>query len=209
MPIVGPKLTPNLLDFHKLYHPLITGTFSHRREDGQMDGEHEIQKAYESILGSDFEKAIEWFEKAIVLEPDNAGYHYKLSITYARSNKLEKALEHAKHAVQLEPDIESYRFHLQNLHARELMYQAEKHLDPQNEKPDQAIALLKEAIVLDPLAIEAYLILGVAYAGKQEYRQALYALHEATRLDPLHEIAKQQAAVYHNQLMLREGGNHK
>ena len=57
-----------------------------------MNGENQIQKAYESILGHDFEKAIEWFEKAIAEEPNNAAYHYKLSITFARSNKLIKPL---------------------------------------------------------------------------------------------------------------------
>jgi tetratricopeptide (TPR) repeat protein len=169
-----------------------------------VDGERELQKAYESILGSDFEKAIEWFEKAIALEPDYADYHYKLSITYARSNKLEKALNRAKHAVRLEPDNESYRFHLQYLYAREKVQQAEKLLNPINERLDMAIALLKEAIILDPLAIEAYLILGAAYASRQEYHQALSAVNEVLRLDPLHEIASQQITEYKHQLMLQD-----
>jgi tetratricopeptide (TPR) repeat protein len=204
MPAVGPKLTPNLLDVHKLYHPLILGNFDYRREDGQVDGERELQKAYESILGSDYEKAIEWFEKAIALEPDHADYHYKLSITYARSNKLQKALNRANHAVRLEPDNETYRFHLKNLYAREKVQQAEKLLNPLNERLDMAIELLKEAIILDPLAIEAYLILGAAYAASQDYRQAMYAVNEAIRLDPTHEIAIQQITEYNHQLMLQD-----
>jgi tetratricopeptide (TPR) repeat protein len=171
---------------------------------GSVDGEHELQKAYESILGSDFEKAIEWFEKAIALEPNHAGYHYKLSITYARSNKLQKALAHAVRAVDLEPNHEIYEFHLQTLYARDKVLQAEKLLNPLNERQDMAIALLKEAIILDPLTIEAYLILGAAYASRQEYRQALYAVNEAIRLDPLHEIAKQQIAEYKQLLMLQD-----
>jgi tetratricopeptide (TPR) repeat protein len=169
-----------------------------------MFGEHEIQKAYESILGHDFEKAIEWFEKAAALEPDNAAYHHKLSITYARSNKLQKAIEHAKQAARLESDNESYRFHLQNLHARELVQWAEKYLDPQNERLNVAIALLKQAIVLDPLAIEAYFILGTAFAAKQEYRSALHIVHEVMRLDPLHEMARQQLTEYRRLLAQQE-----
>jgi tetratricopeptide (TPR) repeat protein len=204
MLVVGLKLTPNQLEVHKLYHPLILCNFGYRREDGQVDGERELQKAYESILGSDFEKAIEWFEKAIALEPDEADYHYKLSITYARSNKLEKALNRAKQAVRLQPDNESYRFHLQYLYAREKVQQAEKLLNPLNERLDMAIALLKEAIILDPLVIEAYLILGAAYAARQDYHLALNAVNEVLRLDPLHEIASQQITEYKHQLMLQD-----
>jgi tetratricopeptide (TPR) repeat protein len=172
-----------------------------------VDGEHELQKAYESIMGSDFEKAIEWFEKAIALEPDHAGYHHKLSITYARSNKLQKALNHAKHAVRLHPNYEIYGLHLKNLYAREKVQQAERLLNPLNERVDMAITLLKEAVNLDPLAIEAYLILGAAYAARQEYRQALYVANEAIRLDPLHEIAKLQIMEYKHLLMLQDNMN--
>ncbi|WP_230876148.1 tetratricopeptide repeat protein [Paenibacillus validus] len=64
-----------------------------------MDGELAIKKAYESILNHDFEQAIGWFERAIALNPNNASYHYKLSITYARSNKLSKAIRHAEQEI--------------------------------------------------------------------------------------------------------------
>ncbi|MBP1994759.1 tetratricopeptide repeat protein [Paenibacillus eucommiae] len=169
-----------------------------------MDGEHEIQKAYQSILGHDFEKAIEWFEKAILLEPDNAAYHHKLSITYARSNKLQKAVQQALQAVRLDSNNELYLLHLHNLQAREKMQQAELQLDPTNLKADQAIESLKEAIALDPLSKEAYLILSAAYASKQNYRHALYAVQEALRLDPLDDIAKRQAAEYSLKLNKRK-----
>ncbi|MDF2963523.1 MAG: hypothetical protein K0S39_5258, partial [Paenibacillus sp.] len=100
-----------------------------------MDGEEQIKKAYESILKHDFEQAVEWFEQAIAIAPDNAAFHYKLSITYARSNKLSKAIEHAKEAVRLEQSEEHYQFHLQHLQAKELIQQAEKYF----EEPEQRI----------------------------------------------------------------------
>lgn len=138
-----------------------------------MNGEDQIQKAYESILSQDFEKAIEWFEKAITAEPDNAAYHYKLSITYARSNKLSNAIEHAAKATDLEQDNQVYRYHLQVLHARELVDKARRQLSTQSEHAERAIFLLKEAIVLDPLTIEAYLILGEAFAFRNDYGEPI------------------------------------
>lgn len=161
-----------------------------------MNGEEQIQKAYESILVQDFEKAIEWFEKAIAAEPNNAAYHYKLSITFARSNKLMQAIEHASRAAQLEADNEAYRYHLQVLHARELVDKAQKELSSETEHAERAIFLLKEAISLDPLAIEAYLILGEAFAFRKDYGRAYQTVMEALRLEPNHEQAKKQAARY-------------
>jgi tetratricopeptide (TPR) repeat protein len=165
-----------------------------------MNGEIQIQKAYESILGQDFEKAIEWFEKAIAAEPNNAAYHYKLSITFARNNKLLNAIEHAAKALELEKENEAYRYHLQVLHARELVDKAQKQLSIQSEHAERAIFLLKEAIVLDPLAIEAYLILGEAFAFRKDFTRAYQTVMEAVRLEPNHELANQQAALYQQKM---------
>ncbi|NOU97526.1 tetratricopeptide repeat protein [Paenibacillus sp. LMG 31456] len=167
-----------------------------------MDGEEQIKKAYESILMHDFEQAVEWFEQAIAIAPDNAAYHYKLSITYARSNKLNKAIEHAKEAVKLEPDEEHYRFHFQHLQAKELIQQAQNFIDEPEERSWMAVTLLREAIKLDSLSSDAFLLLGLAYSRLKEYSQAIRAIKELLILDPQHEIGNQLLTEY--QLMLRQ-----
>ncbi|MCR8634495.1 MULTISPECIES: tetratricopeptide repeat protein [Paenibacillus] len=167
-----------------------------------MDGEEQIKKAYESILMHDFEQAIEWFEQAIAIAPDNAAFHYKLSITYARSNKLGKAIEHAKEAVRLEPFEEHYRFHIQHLRAKELILQAQYYFDEPEQRIWMAVTLLQEAIKLDSLSSEAFLLLGLAYSRLKEYSQAIRAIKELLVLDPQHEIGNQLLAEY--QLMLKQ-----
>lgn len=154
-----------------------------------MNGEEGIKKAYQAILRNDFEKAIAWFGKAIELEPDNAAYHYKLSITCARSGRLAKALEHAETAVKLSPEDRSYELHLNRLKAQEKLIQAQTAMEKDMNQLYMAVALLKESIVLDPLSVEAYMLLGVAYAGLEEYPDAVRALKEALRLNPQHEGA--------------------
>lgn len=163
-----------------------------------MDGEQKIKKAYESILVHDFEQAIEWFEAAVEQEPNNAGYHYKLSITYARSGKLPKALGHAKLAYELEPEHEEYRFHLQHVQALLLGQVAEKMLE--QGEVDLAISYLKKAVDFDPLSIEAYLLLAVAYAERRDYKASIQALQEVLKLDPRHEAAKELSKKYKQQL---------
>jgi tetratricopeptide (TPR) repeat protein len=179
-----------------LYHHLFL------EEGGQMDGEEQIKKAYESILMHDFEQAARWFEEAIALNPDNAAYHYKLSITYARNNKLSKALEHANRAVLLDREEENYRFHLQHLQAREYIQQAERYFTEHEDQVWMAVVLLKKAILLDPLCSEAFLLLGHAYSIVKEYGLAIQTIRELIKLDPQHEMGIKLLQQY--QLQLKE-----
>jgi len=164
-----------------------------------MDGEEGIRRAYESILRGDFEQAIEWFEQAIALEPDNAAYHYKLSITCARSSRLSKAMEHAREALRLDPDNQAYTFHMNHLEAMEFAVQAEKLLEQQGQAY-MAAALLREAVRLDPLSSRAYLLLSVAYGEQEDFALAVQALQEALRLNPEDEMARKLLGKYKHKL---------
>lgn len=174
-----------------------------------MNAEEKIKKAYASILGHDFEQAIEWFEEAIEDEPDNAAYHYKLSITYARSNKLTQALKHAQMACSLN-EQEEYCFHLQHLQSKELLFKAEKYFDQTEVHLREAVSLLEKAISLDPISLEAYLLKGMAYAELLEYDRAIKAIEEVMILDPQHSIGEKLLKEYKNlqTLHLRKGKVH-
>jgi tetratricopeptide (TPR) repeat protein len=172
-----------------------------------MEARKYVERAYASILNHDFEKAIEWFEQAIQIEPDNASVQYKISITYARNNKLSKAMEHAAEAVRLEPDNETYRYHRSHLQARELMGQAGRYMEQRNADPHMAIACLKNAIKEDPLLKEAYVMLGMAHASLGDYHQAISAIQEAVRLDPADESKRLLLDKIRGQLVEQLGGD--
>lgn len=155
-----------------------------------MDGEQKIQKAYQSILQHDFEKAIEWFEQAVKEHPDNADFRYKLSITYARSNKLNQAIDHAEKAFQLDPESEKYKLHLEHLQSRNYMKEAEKVLN-NKQQLHHAASMLSKAVSLDPLAIEAYMLLGSVKIELAEFKEAVEAFREALKLDPQNDQATQ------------------
>jgi tetratricopeptide (TPR) repeat protein len=154
-----------------------------------MSGEQNIKKAYESILNHDFERAIEFFELAVSEEPDNAAYHYRLSITYARSGKLAKALTYAENACRLDGEHVEYRFHLQHLRSKQYTQRAEQLMDTVSDGAVQALPLLTEAIELDPLSMEAYLLMSIAYMEVLDYHKAVESAKEAIKLDPQHEGA--------------------
>lgn len=156
-----------------------------------MDGNPQIQKAYESILSHDFERAIEWFERAVAEQPDNAAYHFSLSITYARSNKLAKAVAHAEEACRLDPQARNYALHLNTLKSRQLMQEAEKQLHEDSLQLAEAVRLLEEAVKRDALSVEALVMLALAYGKQKRFKEAEEALKEALRLEPHHKEARQ------------------
>lgn len=165
-----------------------------------MDGENEIKKAYASILDADFEQAIEWFEQAVQLDPGNADYHYKLSVTYARSNRLEKAICHALQASTLQPEQDAYRFHYDILMAKMWVLCAEKQMEGAEDQLHMGVTMLRRAIELDPLSADAHLLLAVAYDSLQEYALALKAVKDALKLEPHHAEANRLHAELERKL---------
>ncbi|MBM7564518.1 tetratricopeptide repeat protein [Paenibacillus sacheonensis] len=156
-----------------------------------MEIESSIKKAYEAILSGDFELAIQRFEEAIELEPDNGAVYYKCSITCARSGKWQKALHYAEQAVLLDSGHEEYDYHLQTVRAKAMVSEAEQLLSQSSPvKTDQALSMLIEASRMDPLNMEALLLLGTIYASLRRYDEGAAYAREAVRLEPEHAAAR-------------------
>jgi len=155
-----------------------------------MNGDTCLRQAYEAIFQGDFELALYWFQQAIAIDPDNASYYYKGSITCARSGKLALALTYAKKAVELQPDDPDYRLQLRMMIAKRRIADARNRLQEPAPNVDQCIEWLKEAAELDPLSAEAKLLLGIGYRLKKNFRRSLESLREALELNPQLDEAK-------------------
>lgn len=153
-----------------------------------MKPEEYMQHAYRCILQNDFEQAIRWFETAINAHPEHAELYYRCSITHARSQHLAPALEYARKAVELSQGIEEYVLHLQTLEAKQISLQAKVLLeqagDGTHERYVQAADLLKQAVKLDPLYVEAHIMLALAYSDLNEFDLATRSVRDALLLDP-------------------------
>lgn len=161
-----------------------------------MSGEKELRKAYESILGQHYEEAVEWFQKAIEQDPGNGDYHYKLSITYARSGRIEEALAQAKEALRLDRGNVAYESQVRSLEAKRLCQTAEKLMEAGPVQDRLAVSHLRSAIKLDPLEDSAYVLLAAAYARMKEYKDAIATLRELLELDPEHKTAAAMLEEY-------------
>ncbi len=152
-----------------------------------MDGEAYVRQAYEAILQGDFELALHGFQQAIAAEPSNASYYYKGSVTCARSGKLPLAMAYALKALELAPEDPTYELHYRTIKAKQLISDARLRLQAAAPNMELCIEELKEATRLDPLAVDAYLLLGVVYRLRQDYRSSLAYLREAESLEPQSE----------------------
>ncbi len=149
-----------------------------------------IKDAYMAIFSNDFNRAIYGFVKAIEIEPDNASYHYKLSVTYARNGKLGDAIQSAQIANQLQPNHPIYELHVKTLQAASIVGRAiDLYTREGTSQSDLVIKFLNQAITLNPLHIEAYYWLGVVYYELLHYSQSDYYLREALKLNPSHRGA--------------------
>lgn len=161
-----------------------------------MNGEDAIKRAYESILGGDFEQAMTWFEQAIAANPERADYHHRCSITCARSAKWNKARYHAEEAVRLDGNHQEYKYHLDTVIARIKATEAVQLLESERQPAEEAIQLLQQVIELDPLYGEAYLLLGAALAEVKRYEEAAASMKRLLELDPQHDPGRRLYAEY-------------
>ncbi|WP_186438199.1 tetratricopeptide repeat protein [Cohnella terricola] len=155
-----------------------------------MDGDMCLRQAYDAIYQGDFESAVYWFGRAIELDPGNAAYYHRASITCARSGKLQLAMDYALKALELNPDEPSYRLNLRMIQSKQRIAEVRQLLSQPTPDIASCIALMREAVQLDPLSAEANLVLGVLYRMQQNYSQALGFLRDALQLEPGLEEAK-------------------
>jgi tetratricopeptide (TPR) repeat protein len=155
-----------------------------------MDGGTFLRQAYDAIFHGDFESAVHWFVQAIEQEPDNASFYYKASITCARSGKMPLAETYAKRAVELDPENPDYSLNYQMILAKRFIAEARALLSKPVQDVDQAKPLLLDADLLDPLAVEAKLLLGLVCRIQGDYRSAIAYLQDTLLLDPQLDEAK-------------------
>jgi tetratricopeptide (TPR) repeat protein len=155
-----------------------------------MDGDTFLRQAYDAIFHGDFESAVHWFGQAIAEDPDNASFYYKGSITCARSGKMALAETYAKRAVELDPENPDYSLNYQMIQAKRFIAEARALLGAPVPDVEHAKPLLLDAGVLDPLAVEAKLLLGLVCRMQGDYRSAVAYLRDSLLLDPQLEEAK-------------------
>ena len=165
-----------------------------------------IKEAYHAIFQNDFNKAIEAFKKAIHCEPTNALYHHKLSITHSRNGDIREAIAVAQKALELQPNNHTYSYHLQILQSKHLTIIASDKLK-RGMLNKEILELLNQAKNLDPLNIEAYLLLGIYYGEKKLFNSAMNEFSHVLNIEPVNTKARVLMEYYLH--LYQEGGKNE
>jgi tetratricopeptide (TPR) repeat protein len=139
----------------------------------------------------EYDKAIEAYEEALHLEPNNAQIHKKKGAVLTSLKQYRDALVSYKQATRLQPDfIEAY------LAQCEPFTQLKRYKD--------ALTVCEQAIRLDPDSANAYNGKGNALGSLKRNEEALVAFEQAVRLDPDLAIAYQNKQLLLNILQKKD-----
>jgi len=150
-------------------------------------------------------KAIELFQRANALQPDDFNIQLQLGISYSQAGEINLSNPFYEKAIALAPyAIEPLVNYANNLCKLKLfdkafsVYQKAMVLEPTSSKlnynigtlflnkmePDGAIKWLEAAVSLDPMYTSAWNSLGVALTETDDLHEALVAYQKASSLDP-------------------------
>jgi len=133
-----------------------------------------------SLLKKDMDNAILYGEKAIELNPNNAGCYLTMGMVYRNAGRYEEAIKNLETALQLAP-------------LRPIVYVnnlAASYLG--TKQYDKAILLWNETIERNPDYLFAYLGLTAAYEWSGNHEKACWAADNVMRVNPKFSIAVEE-----------------
>lgn len=140
--------------------------------------------------------AVEAFQKALEINPDNKGAHPALGVSLSHLGKLEEAREHFLKAIQIRPENTYAYCNLGNVLVR-------------LKRPKEAQECYRQALQVDPKLALAHLQLGTLLLEQGSREDAKAHLSEAVRLVPGDVLARYNlASAWLQEGNLREAASH-
>jgi len=106
-----------------------------------------------------FDKSIESFRKAVTLRYDFPEAHADLGVAFYNRGSAARAVEEFNIALTQKPDMAVTHNNLAGVYNRRGFY-------------EEAVAEAKKAVAIDPRLVEAYFVMGNAYANMRKFKEA-------------------------------------
>ena len=136
-------------------------------------------KGVERYGRKDYEGAIEYFRRAVEIDPNLASAWNGIGSAYGELGNHEKAVEYCSKAIELAPRNDFYWNYLGNSYLS--LGDCEKGMES-----------CRKAVELNPKNVHAWNNIGYAYTSMENYKEALDVLQKAVAIDP------KFATVWHN-----------
>ena len=168
-------------------------------------------QATEALFKKDFTNALQLFQAAIKLTPEDEDLHYNVGITYARMGKTNEAIASYQKALEIFPDYSEVHNNLGNLlsvigrtdeaiqHIKLAIKSSPENANAHNNlgsilarqgKTVEAITEFAQAVKLQPDYLEAHYNLGTGYMQQSRYDEAIQEfqtiIKQAPNFKPAH-----------------------
>jgi tetratricopeptide (TPR) repeat protein len=148
-----------------------------------LEAESLFTEGMKFYMIEDYEKALGFYEKAIIIVPNNSGILYATSNTYQKLRDDNKALSFAEKAFELSSDNLSYGELLANLYVKKENYHA-------------AAKVYQNLIIQNPSKSEYYLEQATIYIFDNQLDDALKSYNRAEKIIGINEeIIRQKQMV--------------
>ncbi|MCX6911944.1 MAG: tetratricopeptide repeat protein [Verrucomicrobia bacterium] len=140
------------------------------------------QAEYHSKLGSllvergEVNEGMAHYQKALVLQPDDAATHYNLGVALAKTGQMDEAIRQYQEALRLKPDYAEAHNNLGGALGMK-------------GQTDEAIHQFQETLRLKPEQADAHFNLAAALSQKGQTDEAIRQLQETLRLKPDYVLA--------------------
>ena len=112
-----------------------------------------MARGYEAYKNKDYDKAIEYYKKAIVLNPNLAKAHYNLGTNYSNKGMLDEAISEFEQVLTIDPDYAEAHNNLGNVYSEKGMV-------------DESLSEYEKAITINPDLPQAHYNIGFSYLQK-------------------------------------------
>lgn len=148
-----------------------------------LEAESFFTEGMKFYMMEDYDKAIEAYEKALAIVPDNSGILYAMSNNYLKLKDESKAIIFAEKAFQQNAENETYGELLADLYVRKQKY-------------DDAAKIYQSLIALNPSKSEFYVAQAAVYIFDNHLDEAIKSYNRAEKIIGINEeITRQKQMV--------------
>jgi len=171
-----------LLQYPLVYKPMMSQSLFHKGVMTRSKGEWEASTAY--------------YNRALEYDPVNLRILYRLAFNYAQLNQMEKALETYLRLTSLAPNYSRVQSNLGKIYLQ---------------LGDMGLAIdnFREALSMNPYAVDDHVSLAQAYFNNQEPMKSLAELEFASTLEPENESVKTIMTQVVNHIRSQENSDTK
>ena len=154
------------------------------RQSELAQAEYYFTEGMKYYLLDNYTKAIDYFQKSLEINPENAGSNYAIAQSMAKTRNFQQAIPYAEKAVKLQESNKYYFILLADLYARDKKYA-------------QAAKVYQDLIKLTPNDPDSYIELANLQLQQGKYDDAIKAYEQIEkRLGITEEISRQKQQIY-------------